>query len=340
VTGVESRPVLVLGGTGFIGSHVAERLAVSGRSVRVVSRRGEWRWGSHPPNIEVKALDLADRSCEQPLARLAGEASCIIHLAGVLFRPGLPESVYRHLHVDGTRRLVQAARDAAAKRSVRLVHVSTTGVLGPTGSVPKEEDDPPNPTTPYEATKLEGEGIALAGRGGGLEVAVVRPGLVYGPRDLHLLSMFRSIENGSFRLIAGGRARWQPIYVEDVAGGILAASEKPGCDGGIYHLAGSELLTVADLARRVAALLGRRIGIPGLPLWGAMVIGSLFEAACRPFGTSPPLSRSRVRTLTQTRVYMIRRAERELGFFPSRELDEGLAATVDWYREHGYLGKR
>jgi nucleoside-diphosphate-sugar epimerase len=217
------------------------------------------------------------------------------------------------------------------------VHVSTTGVLGPTGTSPRDESSSPHPLTAYERSKLEGERAALAARGGGLEVVVVRPGLVYGPRDLHLLGLYRAIGKGTYRTIAGGRALWQPIYVEDVARAIQAALEAPAGDGGVFHVAGGERVTVGALAERIAAGLGTRIRRPGLPYAAAMAAGTLLEAVCAPAGVEPPLTRARVRTMTEDRVYSIDRARERLGFEPRIGLEEGIALTIGWYRSHGYL---
>jgi len=338
-TGVSSArgAVLVIGGTGFIGSHVVERLGAGGVSVRAASISGRWRWGTAPEGIECASLDLRDPAERDRLARLVRGSSTIVNLAGVLYRPGISEESLRELHVGAVRHLLAAARSAARDGTVRVVHVSTTGVLGPTGPEPQDETAEPHPTTPYEATKLEGEREALAGRGDGVEVVVVRPGLVYGPRDLHLLALYRSIDRGLFRPVAGGRARWQPIHVRDLSRGIAAAIDQDDIDGEVFHLAGTEVVELADLSGRIASLLGTRIRRPGLSFGIAMAAGAALELGLRPFGIEPPLSRARVRTLTEDRVYRIDRARRKLGFEPETRLDDGLAETVGWYREHGYL---
>jgi len=335
--GAEPRAVLVTGGTGLIGSHVVERLAGSGAPVRVASRSGRWEWGPVPPGVECHAIDLRDGGRQALLENLVRDTRTIIHLAGMLLRPGVPEEAYRELHVDAVRRLVAAARSAPGNGRRRIVHVSTTGVLGPTGADPIDERAEPHPTTPYEQTKLEGERAALAAMGSGLEVVVVRPGLVYGPRDLHLLGLYRAVDRGLFRTIARGDARWQPIHVADVARGIERAAECEDVDGEVFHVAGSETVAVAEFADRIAAALGRRVRGPSLPYGLAMAAGTALEYAARPFGVDPPLSRSRVRTLTEDRLYRIDRARDRLGFEPSTALDEGLVETVAWYRDHGYL---
>lgn len=329
--------VVVIGASGFIGSHVVERLRTRGLPVRAVSSSGRWRWGTAPEGIEWASLDLRAVAERDRLEALVRGSTTIVNLAGTLHRPGISEGSLRELHVDAVRRVLSAARSAARDRAVRVVHVSTTGVLGPTGPDPRDETAEPHPTTPYEATKLEGEREALAGRGDGVEVVVVRPGLVYGPRDLHLLPLFRSIDRGLFRPVAGGRARWQPIHVRDLSRGIVAAIDGDDLDGEVFHLAGKEVVEIAELARRIATLLGTRVRGPGLPYGAAMAAGAALELGLRPFGIDPPLSRMRVRTMTADRVYRIDRARRKLEFEPETSLDDGLAETVDWYREHGYL---
>jgi nucleoside-diphosphate-sugar epimerase len=327
----------VTGGTGFIGSHVVERLAASGLAVAVVSRSGRWRWGRAPEGVECVALDLRDPAVQPRLDRLVRNSRTIINLAGTLFRPGVPEDDYRELHVEGVRRLVKAARSASGNGLRRLVHVSTTGVLGPTGADPVDEGSEPHPTTWYEATKLEGERTALEEGSAELEVVVVRPGLVYGPRDLHLLGLYRAVDRGLYRTIAGGDARWQPIHVADVSHGIECAAGGRDVNGEVFHVAGNETIAVAELAGKIAALLGRRIRRPSLPYGVAMAAGTALEVAARPFGLEPPLTRSRVRTLTEDRLYRTEHVRRKLGFEPATRLDDGLAETVTWYREHGYL---
>ncbi len=333
-----SGPVLLIGGAGFVGSHLADRLAAAGRPARVTSRQGRWPWGAPPAGVEMAPLDLTGADRDARLDALLADASGVVNLAGALLRPGRPAAAYRALHRDGAAAVAAAARRRAERGApLRLVHVSTTGVLGPTGTEPLDETAPPRPRTLYEITKLEGEEEARAARGGGLEVVTARPGLVYGPRDLHLLALFRSIASGTFRCIGGGRALWQPIFAPDVARGLAAALDAPGADGLVVHLAGAETVSVAGLAERIAALLGTRVRRPGLPRPLALAAGAVLAAACAPLGLTPPLTPARVRTLTEHRRYATGLAARRLGFAPEVGLEEGLAATVAWYRERGHL---
>jgi nucleoside-diphosphate-sugar epimerase len=328
---------VVTGGTGFLGSRVVEILAERGHDVVSVSRSGRPRW-EPPAGVQYVALDLASADAERTLPQIVAGARTVVHAAGALYRPSTPHGAFRLAHVDGTRRVIEAlARMADPRAPVRLVHVSTTGVLGPTADEPVDEMAVLSPTNEYERTKLEGESLALVSRLPGLEVVVARPGLVYGPRNLHLLPLFRSIASGTFRTIAGGRAVWQPIHVDDVVRGIGFMTAGGGLDGETFHLAGGERLTVTALAARIADALGVAPRRGSLPYALAFAAGAVLEAAYAPLGADPPLSRSRVRTMTQSRVYAIDKARERLSFRPEIDLTRGLAGTVAWYRSSGLL---
>jgi len=331
-------PVLVLGGTGFIGSHLVERLAREGHRVRAASRSGTWPWETPPAAVEISRLDLAGGDCHAALDALLGDSSLIFNVTGALQRPGTPDRLYEDLHVQGTLSLLAALeRRPATGATPRLVHVSTTGVLGPTGPLPLAENARQNPETIYERTKAEGERRALAAGSDDLEVVVARPGLVYGERDLHLLGLFRAIASGTFRLIAGGRACWQPVAVEDVVDGLVKMAAVPGVGGEIFHLAGDRAVSLAEFTGSIAAALGTRLHGPSLPRPLAWIAGALLEAGCLPLGIDPPLSRMRVATLTADRRYAIGHAGRRLGWSPEVTLAAGLAAATAWYRARGLL---
>src|SRR5438046_5870956 len=140
-------------------------------------------------------------------------------------------------HVESTHIQLNACK--VHKHLKRSVHCSTTGVHGVTGKTPAAENAPFAPTNPYEATKLQSELLALkAFKENGLPVSVARPGLVYGPGDLHLLGFFSSIKKGVFRVIDGGKALLHPIYIDDMTAAFLLCAERPQAIGHSYNLAG------------------------------------------------------------------------------------------------------
>src|SRR5205085_2008374 len=113
------------------------------------------------------------------------DVAVVYHLAGKLLVPGVPVAAYRTTHVGGTRLLLACCREYG--RLERLVHCSTTGVLGVTGTRAADETAPFRPTNVYEETKAEAELLVRAAWRQGFPAVIVRPGLVYGPGDLHLL---------------------------------------------------------------------------------------------------------------------------------------------------------
>jgi len=338
MTVAAAKPVLIIGGTGFIGSHLVEHYTAAGNTVRVASRRGAWPWGEPVPGASFCSLDLTGANAAADLDQSLDQVRQIINISGALLRPGVSADHYRRLHVGGTEALLEALHRSGGNR--RLVHVSTTGVLGPTGPAPLDETSPPRPSTIYEKTKAEGEALALAAAGQTLEVVVARPGLVYGPRDLHLLGLFRAIAAGTFRLIAGGRACWQPVAAADVAEGLAALATAPGAGGGIFHLAGRTPVTLAAFTQAIADALGTHVRGPSLPRPLAWLAGAALEGVCLPLGLEPPLSRMRVRTLTEDRRYAIQRAREVAGWQPRTTLTDGLRQAVAWYRGQGLLAEQ
>jgi nucleoside-diphosphate-sugar epimerase len=240
--------------------------------------------------------------------------------------------------VAGTQTLLNACRDQARLR--RIIHVSTTGVHGITGLTPAAEDAPFAPTNPYERTKLEGELLALkAYQEQGLPVSVVRPGLVYGPGDLHLLGFFRTIQKGLFRVIAGGKSCLHPVYIDDMVSAFLLSAESEKALGRAYNIAGSQVVSMRQLASAIAQSMDCTLPGGSIPLWLANLASDIFAITPGLQGEKAPLTRSRVDFLTHSRVYDISRARAELGYAPAIEIAEGLKLTAAWYEKHGLLIK-
>src|SRR5207248_369794 len=208
---------------------------------------------------------------------------------------------------------------------------STTGVQGITGETPAAEDAPFAPTNAYEATKLEGELLALrAFQEQGLPVTVVRPGLVYGPGDLHLLGFFVAMKKGLFRVIDGGKASLHPVYIDDLVAALLLCAGCSRATGRSYNIAGERPVTVRELATAIAHALGRELPAASIPLWLANLASDVFATMPGMKGERAPLTRSRVAFLTNSRIYDIGRSASELGYAPKVGLEEGMRLTASW----------
>ncbi|MBI3946625.1 MAG: NAD-dependent epimerase/dehydratase family protein [Armatimonadetes bacterium] len=326
--------VIVTGATGFLGARLVERLLARGESVRILARSRAKAKPLERLGAELVEGEITDR---EALRRAVRDVEVVHHLAGRLFAPGVPEAEYHRTHVEGTRALLAACREQTGLK--RLVHCSTTGVLGVTGDRPAGEDAPAAPTNAYEATKWQSELLVRTSQQEGFPATIVRPGLVYGPGDLHLLGFFRSVQRGWFRPI-GSRAVWfHPIYVDDLVDAFILGAEHPLAVGECFHVAGREPVTVAGLAAAIAVVLDTALprGVLPLPVArAAATLGGLLPARLKPLA---PLTPSRLDFLTHSRVYDTGKAQRLLGFTADTGLHTGLIRAVAWYRERSLLPK-
>ena len=276
--------------------------------------------------------DVTDRAVVG--AALDG-VTVVYHLAGKLLRAGEPPDEYRRTHVGGTAVLLDCSRRRSSLE--RFVHVSTTGVLGRSGATGLDETAPFRPTNVYEETKAEAEMAVRSVGQGDLRYVIVRPGLVYGPGDLHLLTFFRSVLRGLFRPI-GRRPVWlHPIYIDDMTDALILCGVSSAAVGECFHIAGPRPVALEMLAASIAEAGGRKPARGRIPLPVARGLAEVVDMMPAGVRASAPLTRSRLDFLTHSRVYSVRKAEDLLDFVAPTLLRAGIGRTVDWYRTNGYL---
>ncbi len=325
--------ILVTGATGFLGSALVTELLRQKQPVHILARDVKKAREQFGEAVTIIPGEITEAKHVQ---QAVDGATVIYHLVGRLYHPSVPTELYRRTHVEGTRILLDACK--GQNQLQRIVHCSTTGVFGVTGKTPASEDALYAPTNPYEATKLEGEQLALkAYQEDGLPISVIRPGLVYGPGDIHLLGFFVSIKKGLFRVINGGKAELHPVYIDDMTAAFLLCAERPEALGRSYNIAGERAVTIQELGTAIAHSLGRELPKGSIPLWLANLASDIFTTVPGMQGEKAPLTRSRVKFLTNSRVYDIRRAKAELGYASRVDLEQGMKLTAAWYQKHGYL---
>jgi nucleoside-diphosphate-sugar epimerase len=327
---------LVTGATGFTGGHLARTLAADGVAVRALVRQRSYASDAarelRDLGIETAAGDLTDH---EAVERALEGCDVAYHIAATYREAGQPDSAYRATNVDGTRNVLEGAKRAGVRR---VVHCSTGGVHGHIEHPPANEDAPFGPGDIYQETKLEAEQLARDfGREQGLEVSVVRPIGIYGPRDFRFLKMFRGIARGRFPILGGGEVFYHLTFVSDLVQGFRLAADTPAAAGRTYIIGGPEYTTLNELAARMARVLGVKPPWIRLPAWPFWLAGALCEAVCIPLRVEPPLYRRRVDFYTKSRAFDTTRARTELGYEPRVSLDEGLRTTAEWYRERNLL---
>ena len=322
--------VFITGATGFLGGALARTLAENGAEVHALARPTANR--SVLNNVAITWHE-GDISMPASLDGFAG-AGWIIHAAGRLGEPGVPEEAYHRLHVDGTRNVLAAA--LAIRSQPRVLYVSSPGVLGPIAGEPAAEDAPLAPSNPYERSKAAAEGAAREFAAEGLPVIIGRPEFIYGPGDRHVLGLYKAILRGHFFYLNGGRHFCHPTFIADAVAGLLLCLST-GRPGEIYHITGPRPLTFRELGETMARALGVRPPRLSLPVWLAKGGAIGLEALGFVTRRKPPLSRAGVAFFSEDRRFSWQKAHEELGYTPQYDLTPGTRLTVEWYRQQGWL---
>jgi len=234
---------------------------------------------------------------------------------------------------DGTRNLVAACGPGLE----RFILVSSLAAAGPSpgGFTPREDDAPPTPLTWYGHSKLEAERVV---RESGLPSVILRPPVVFGPRDRDVLSYFKIAQKG-FLPVPGTMQRYYSlIYAPDLAEGILKAGDTPLPTGETLALVNPEPVTWLDLGRHIAKALGRKGRELHLPEGAIRFAGGAADRIARLRGRPEIFSSQKVlEMLAPAWVASGARARKLLDWTPSTPLDQALWQTVRWYRDHDWL---
>jgi dTDP-glucose 4,6-dehydratase len=313
----KGKRVLVTGAGGFIGSHLSERLVEAGANVKALvhyNSLGTWGWLDQTlirNNIEVVAGDIFDRDS---VGQAMKGIEVVFHLAALIAIPysyHTPLS-YVHTNVEGTLNVLQAAREQEVER---VVHTSTSEVYGSARYVPIDEAHPLQGQSPYAASKIGADKLAEAFHlSFNLPVVTVRPFNTFGPRQ----SARAVVPTIVIQCLNGERVRLGNLhptrdlnYVTNIVEGFLLAASMPAAVGRTINLGTGQNISVGDLVRLVARMLGRPVVIEEDP------------QRVRPDG-------SEVECLLADNTL----ARTVLGWEPTIRLEEGLQRTIEWMQTH------
>ena len=303
---------VVTGGAGFIGSHLTEELVRRGHRVRVADSlvTGKKSNIAHIHGVEFLEGDMADID----FARKA-VAGCdfVLHQAAI---PSVPRSVQdpitsHRANVDGTLNALIASRDAGVKR---LIFAASSAAYGDTATLPKHEEMPTSPLSPYALQKVIGEQyLRMFTRLYGLETVSIRYFNVFGPRQdpsspySGVISVFATalLENRAPTIFGDGEQTRDFTYVANVVDGVLRACEAPGASGEIINVATGGRVSLNQLFEEMRALIGANVKAKYVDVRAGDVRDSQADIA---------------------------KARRILGYEPTVAFEEGIRKTVDWYR--------
>lgn len=325
--------VLVTGGSGFLGSHVAEQLSKSGHQVRALVRKSSNRkFLSTLTNLEFAEGSVEDaRAVEEAVKGV----DAIVHSAGLVKAKN--DAEFFQTNVQGTINLANAAK-AHAPSLKRFVHVSSLEVSGPSADgtpVPVTQE---SPITRYGRSKLEAE-RALLREKDALPITILRPTGIYGPRDNEILEVFRTVKRGALPITGDGRSKVTFTYGPDCAAACVRAIEADVPSGATYFITDGEIYEQRAAMEEVERAMGSRAFVRfGLPASLIRTVAIGVEAYGKVRGQAVMLTREKADALS--RPYWVcssAEAEKALGWKPAVKWAEGARLTAAWYKENGWL---
>ena len=318
--------ILVTGATGYIGSHLTRELLKQAARVRALVRNPAKASALEHLGAEIRTADFTQPSTLEDAVK---GCNLIFPVAGTV-NEFKPYSYYWAVNVEGTRALAEAAIEA---RVEQFVHISSVWVYGADAGMNINESSPHMKSGfPYADTKLEGERVMRRLiEEQGLPAIIVQPSEVYGPWDPSwIVRPLDMIKKGKRVLVDGGEGLIQPIYIDDVVEGILAAARK-GAVGQSYIICGSEAVTLREFFGYHARML-RKTRLPSVPTWLALTVATPSEWESKILRVPPIFTRQEVRITTVHAAYNGGKAQRELGFAPNTSLPEGMRWVEEWVR--------
>lgn len=324
--------VLVTGGTGFIGSHLVERLIHEGHQVCCVAKDRLNSVFLESLGIEIV---LGDLNNGMDLETILDGVECIYHLAGVT-RARLNKEYYEGNYLTTKNFIHVCAR--SCNRLKRFVYVSSQAAAGPSlDGRPITEEGPYHPVSHYGKSKMLAEKEVLR-YSDKMPVTIVRPSAVYGPRDQELLQYILLIKK-SLQLLIGFRKKWlNLVYVDDLVSGLLLAGERLQAVGESFFIGSEFSCTTEEMGRTIASTLNCRpirIRIPHLAVFS---IAAISENISKLTGKKIFFNLQKAKESVQTSwIFSIEKAKTRLGFSPRFSLSEGIKKTYLWYSKNGWL---
>ena len=333
-----SSVAFVTGGTGFVGSHLVEELLRRDFDEVRCLVRSDPKWLSDL-DVEYVRGDLSD---VEALWTALDDVTHVYHVAGITRAPDWPP--FHEINVQGTLNLLGAVKQAAPSVE-RVLITSSLAAVGRCEAPVATEDAPLRPVSRYGKSKAQMEEALRNAHEmtesywSSLPITVVRPSAVYGPRDRDILDFFQAVKRHVCPVVGGGTdPTLSLVHARDLARGIVEASRSAAAEGETYLL-GSERPYAWNEVKQVATdaldTWAVTVPVPGL-LVGT--VGAAAEAWGTLSGTYPPLNRDKAREIRHAcTACAIDKAQQHFDYTPQISLEAGVADTIAWYEDKGWL---
>jgi nucleoside-diphosphate-sugar epimerase len=319
---------LVTGATGFVGSHLVDALLQEGWAVTALARSPSKAATLKERGVTVISGHL---HLESALDHCTRGQDIIYHVAGTV--AARSEAEFLQANRDGTRNVVAAAESGGCSR---FVLVSSLAAGGPARrGAPLSGSEEPHPVTAYGRSKLAAEQLV---RTSGLAWSIVRPPVVYGPRDREVLKLFRVARLGIAPVFGTGDQELSAIHAVDLAKALLAVGANTRSVQRTYNACHPEVFTSSELSRTIGDVMGRSVTALRIPASVGRILLRLTETSARVTGQPTILTTDKANEFFQpawtgdpTPLML------DSGWQPRFDLRSGLADTYQWYRRAGWL---
>ena len=319
---------LVTGATGFVGSHIAERLSKEGEEVTALVRAtSNTKFLS---SIGVKFV-YGDINDPEAVKKAMQGIEIVYHSAALADEWISQKDAYR-VNVEGTRNLLDAAKEAKVKR---FVFISSLAVLGMRDHHDTPADAPYHKTGDnYIDTKIDSEQLVMDYyKKYGFPITVVRPGFVFGPRDNKLIPRLSDrLGKGQFMFVGSGKNKINAVYIENLTDAIISAARSQKAVGQKYNVTNDSGMTLEDLVLNIVNIWKFDTPKKHIPKFMAYLVCSVLMAFARLTKAKEPpyITKTRIKFLSLNLDFDIAKTKDDLGYNPRISIEEGLKRTKEW----------
>ena len=340
--GIFKMKILVTGASGFIGSHLAERLVKEGHDVRVLVR------GENPNKLPKNRRDSLDLLNKLDLKIVKGDfldkeslvnalkgVEVVFHLGAIARPMAIPKKLYFDVNEKGTRNLFEAINEKKIKKIVMMSSVSAVGTARK--GVPLNEESERLPVDVYGESKLAQEKVAEEFiKEKSLPIVMLRPPMVFGPRDVEMLRLFKAVDKRFFPLSSENKCL-EFLYVENLVEACFLAWKK-GKTGEKYHITNGEHYSINQVINSISRAENKSLLPLKFPRFFFVAIGHIVETISKIINIHPPFQHNTIDWMTGKLWYGDpSKAMKELGYKPIVSLDEGTKRTFEYYKRSGFL---
>ncbi len=326
--------VLVTGATGFIGSHVADKLLAKGYYVRCIARKtSNLRW------LDGKNFEIVEASLDNPesLIKAVEGVDYVYHVAGLTFARNYEEFLKGNR--DATANLISVV-EKHAPNIKRFLFVSSQTVVGPAKSLyePVDETTPRNPITSYGRSKKEAEDVVLSYKDK-IPFTIVRAPAVYGPRDTAIYDIFRTVKMGLGTMVGFRDKYISLIHSEDLSRGIIEAAESEKTKDEIYFVSSEEFYTWKQLINIIAEKMNKKFVLKiRLPHFIVLTVAAISEFLGK-FSDKPPVFNYEkgIDFIQDYWICSTEKAKRDFGYRQMMSIEDGMQNTIEWYKQNKWL---